>query len=199
MSSAARSGVVPAPAPAEPIVWQPRSARAAAEQILAAVDHFTHSVTAMNTICAALDPAVAPMFGADPADPDDECFVPWFWFGDENVPIIRYSRHSGLVLLVRGPRAVFRTRLSHVFYRGDNLDPPRATVTARGAAGARRRRDLAARDPLAPLMPLVAASYRGIFTDRLLATACRSAHRPGNGLPTMRDRRLRSGRPRSPA
>lgn len=165
VQTAARSGIVPVPRWLAPIEWRPRSARAAAEQILSAVDRFSRSITAMQTICAALDPEVAPRY-FEPGEDKDACLIALFWFGDENVPHVRTSRHEGLSLRISGARAVFRTRLSHVFRR--DAGPPRVSLTVR-ALLARDAQGIWRLATPVPLLPNSAVFSPTTFTDRRLA------------------------------
>ena len=57
------TGRVTVPTPASlDVPWEPRSARAAATQLLGAVDHLEGSLRARATLCASLDPTVLPYY-----------------------------------------------------------------------------------------------------------------------------------------
>jgi hypothetical protein len=112
------------PPPSLDVPWQPRTARAAAAQLLRAVDHLEASLRARATLCAALDRAVFPYYELLFLDPERyPCFsaLTFFVFGDENVPRVTSTVHHGSALAVRGGRAVLRTTLTHRYIP---LPPP---------------------------------------------------------------------------
>jgi hypothetical protein len=163
------------PPPSLDVPWEPRTAHAAAGQLLGAVDHLESSLRARATLCAALDRAVFPYYELLLLDPERyPCFsaLTFFVFGDENVPVATSTVHHGSALAVRGGRAVLRTTLTHRYIPNSNSDPRRLDVRTRvllvrDAQGIWR---LATVDPL---LPLVAVSHRKPYTDAELARAHR--------------------------
>jgi hypothetical protein len=163
------------PPPSLDVSWQPRSARAAAAQLLRAVDHLEASLRARATLCAALDRAVFPYYQLLFLDPERyPCFsgLTFFVFGDENVPVVTSTVHHGSALAVHGGRAILRTTLTHRYIPNSTSDPRRLTVRTRvllvrDAQGIWR---LATVDPL---LPLVAVGHRRPYTDAELARAHR--------------------------
>jgi hypothetical protein len=166
------TGTVTVPPPASlDVPWEPRSARAAATQLLGAVDHLEGSVRARATLCAALDPVVLPYYQLLFLDPERyPCFsaLTFFVFGDENVPVVTSTVHDGSALAVRGGRAILRTTLTHRYIPNSTSDPRRLDV---------RTRVLLVRDgqgiwrlaTIDPLLPLVVVSHRKPFSDAELA------------------------------
>jgi hypothetical protein len=153
------------------VTWEPRTAHAAAAQLLSAVDRMERSTRALATLCAALDRQVFAyyelLFG-DPQRYPCPSGLGLFVFGDENVPRPTSTVHHGLALAVRRGRAVLRTSLAHRYLPYSNGDPRRLTVQARvllvrDAQGTWRLATVE------PLLPLVAVSHRKAFTDAELA------------------------------
>jgi hypothetical protein len=195
VTTPAGSGTVgAAPLPA-PVVWQPRSARAAATAVLVAVDRLERE-RGIRTLCAALDPDVFPalnlLFG-DPAKYPCPSGLAFRVYGDENVPTPTSTTHRGSSLAVDGGRALLSTTLVHRYRPYSTGDPERLVV---------RARVLLVRDPrgiwrlgtIAPLLPLVAVTHRRAFTDAELARRYRADVRDGRaaaalyaGLQAQRD------------
>src|SRR4051812_23364226 len=171
-------GVVPpagsatvAPPASLDVPWQPRTAHAAAAQLLGAVDRMERSSRALATLCAALDREVFGyyelLFG-DPQRYPCSTGLGFFVFGDENVPRPTSTAHRGASLAIHRGRAVLRTTLTHRYRPDSDSDPPRLTVRARALLV----RDGAGTWRLAtvePLLPLVAVQHRAAFTDAELA------------------------------
>lgn len=162
----AGAATVPAPAPYE-VAWAPRTARAAAARLLAAVDRLERSNRALRTVCAALDRDVFASFELEFGDPQSyPCWsaLGFHVFGDENVPRPTATVHRGLALAVRGGRALLSTRLAHRLRTYSDSDPRRVAVQARV---------LLVRDgpgiwrlaTVEPLLALVAIEHRRAFTD----------------------------------
>lgn len=130
--SAAMDVPAPRPDPADDL-WHPRTARAAAEQLLRAVDRMDRSVWARKTLCAAMDRRLfsffEPQVGVDRREYACHGILQLVIFADENVPKVVSTTHRGLTLDVRGGRAVASTRLVHRFERYD--DPRRLAIRAR--------------------------------------------------------------------
>jgi hypothetical protein len=170
------TGTVTVPAPASlDVPWAPRSAHAAATQLLGAVDHLEGSLRARATLCAALDRDVFPFYELLFLDPERyPCFsgLTFFVFGDENVPRVLSTVHHGSALALRGGRAILSTTLTHRYSPNSTSDPRRLNV---------RTRVLLVRDAqgiwrlatLDPLLPLVAVSHRRPYTDAELARSHR--------------------------
>jgi hypothetical protein len=166
----AGSATVAPPAPLD-VGWEPRTAHAAAAQLLGAVDRMERSSRALATLCAALNREVFAyyelLFG-DPQRYPCTSGLGFFVFGDENVPRPTSTVHRGAALAIHRGRAVLRTTLTHRYHPYSDSDPTRLTV---------RARVLLARDgagiwrlaTVEPLLPLVAVEHRGAFTDAELA------------------------------
>jgi hypothetical protein len=160
-----------APPPPYDVAWAPRSARAAATQLLAAVDDLEGDTRSLRTVCAAMDRDVFASYDLELGDPRHHpCWVSLaiHTFGLENVPTAIATRHHGLALAVHGGRAVLATRLVHRFRPYSRFDPTRVELKARvllvrDGAGVWR---LATVDPL---LPLVAVEQHHAFTDAELA------------------------------
>lgn len=153
------------------VPWQPRTAHAAAAQLLGAVDRLERSARALATLCAALDREVFGyyelLFG-DPQRYPCSSGLGFFVFGDENVPRPTSTVHRGAALAIHGGRAVLRTTLTHRYHPYSNSDPTRLTVRARvllvrDGAGIWRLATVE------PLLALVAVEHRRAFTDAELA------------------------------
>src|SRR3954465_9959038 len=151
--------------------WAPRTAHAAAAQLLGAVDRMERSSRALATLCAALDRDVFGyyelLFG-DPQRYPCSSGLGFFVFGDENVPRPTSTVHRGAALAIHRGRAVLRTTLTHRYRPDSDSDPTRVTVRARAllvrdAAGIWRLATVE------PLLPLVAVQHRAAFTDAELA------------------------------
>jgi hypothetical protein len=153
------------------VPWEPRTAHAAAVQLLGAVDRMERSARALSTLCAALDREVFGyyelLFG-DPQRYPCSSGVGFFVFGDENVPRPTSTAHRGVALAIHGGRAVLRTTLTHRYRPYSYSDPRRLTIRARAllvrdGAGVWRLATIE------PLLPLVAVEHRRPFTDADLA------------------------------
>jgi hypothetical protein len=98
VTTPAGSATVPAPVD---LVWEPRTAHAAAGQLLSAVDRMESSTRALSTLCAALDRDVFSFFelflGAPQRYPCVSAMA-LFVFGDENVPRPTSTTHRGSAL-----------------------------------------------------------------------------------------------------
>ena len=170
VTTPAGSDALPPPAPLE-ARWEPRSAHAAAHQLLSAVDRLERSTQALATLCAALHRDVFAyyqlLFG-DPQRYPCPSGLGFFVFGDENVPRPTSTVHHGSALAVRGGRAVLRTRLAHRYVPNSDGDPRRLAVSARVLL-VRDAQGIWRLATVEPLLPLVAVSHRRAFTDSELA------------------------------
>lgn len=175
------SGTIGAPrAPAE-VVWQPRTARGAATQLLSAVDRLEGSSVGVRTLCAALHRDVFPyydqLFG-DPAKYPCPSGLAFYVFGDENVPRPTSTTHHGSSLAVHGGRAVLSTTLVHRYRPYSTFDPKRLAVHARVLL-VRDAQGIWRLGTVEPLLPLVATDHRDPFTDAELDKLYRSDVRQG--------------------
>jgi hypothetical protein len=162
----ARTAIVPAPPPYE-VTWAPRTARAAAAQLLAAVDRLEASARALRTVCAALERDVFASFELEFGDPQSyPCWsaLGFHVFGDENVPRPTATVHHGLALAVRGGRAILSTRLTHRYRPNSSSDPDRVAVRARVLL-VRDGQGIWRLATVEPLLALVAVVHRRAFTD----------------------------------
>jgi len=108
VTTPAGTGTVPAPPAPAAVSWQPRTARAAATQLLSAVDRMERSTAALRTLCAALDRDVFAFFEllfGDPQRYPCASGLALYVFGDENVPKPTSTVHRGLALAVHRGRA----------------------------------------------------------------------------------------------
>jgi hypothetical protein len=181
VTTPAGSATVPAvPAPAE-ASWEPRTARAAATQLLAAVDRMERSVTALRTLCAALDRDVFSNFELLFGDPQRYPCVSGLTFsvfGDENVPRPTSTVHRGASLAVHRGRAVLRTTLTHRYHPSSLSDPKRLVVTARMLL-VRDAQGIWRLATIEPVLPLYAVQHRRAATDAELARLYRTDARTG--------------------
>lgn len=162
----ARTATVPAPPPFD-VAWGPRTARAAAAQLLAAVDRLESSDRALRTVCAALDREVFASFELEFGDPRRyPCWgaLVFHVFGDENVPRPTATVHDGLSFAVRGGRAILSTRLTHRYRPYSQSDPHRIAVRAR-ALLVRDGQGIWRLATVEPLLPLVAVVHPRAFSD----------------------------------
>jgi hypothetical protein len=177
----AGSATVPAPsAPAVP-VWQPRTARAAATQLLSAVDRMERSITALRTLCAALDRDVFAYFEllfGDPQRYPCASGLALFVFGDENVPRPTSTVHRGSSLAVHRGRALLSTSLTHRYKSLAQDDPERLVVRARVLL-VRDAQGIWRLATITPLLPLFAVEHRHPYTDAELARLYRGDAREG--------------------
>ena len=164
VTTAASSATVPAaPVPAE-ASWEPRTAHAAATGLLAAVDRMQRSLTALKTLCAAMDRDVFSNFE--------------LLFGDENVPRPTSTVHRGASLAVHRGRAVLRTTLTHRYEPSSLSDPKRLVVSAR-MLFVRDAQGIWRLATIEPLLPLYAVRHRHALTDSELARMYRTDARTG--------------------
>ncbi len=186
VTTPAGSDALPPPAPLD-AGWEPRSAHAAAHQLLNAVDRMERSTQALATLCAALDRDVFAYYQLLLGDPQRypcPSGLGFFVFGDENVPRPTSTVHHGAALAIHSGRAVLRTTLTHRYHPSSRSDPTRLTV---------RARTLLVRDgtgiwrlaTVEPLLPLVAVSHRRAFTDAELTRLYR--HGAADGRKAVAD------------
>jgi hypothetical protein len=169
-AQAAGSDALPPPASLD-VRWEPRTAHAAARQLLSAVDRIERSTQALATLCGALDLDVFAYFQllfGDPQRYPCPSGLAFFVFGDENVPRPTSTVHHGSALSVSRGRAVLRTRLAHRYLPYSDSDPRRLTVRARVLL-VRDAQGIWRLATVEPLLPLVAVSHRRAFTDAELA------------------------------
>jgi hypothetical protein len=156
-SAGGRDVAPPPPEPSAAELWHPRTARAAAFQLLGAVDRMGWSVGARTTLCASMDPGVRSYFEPQIGDYGEEypceAIVDSMLFGDENVPRAVSTTHRGLAVEIHGGRAVVSTRLVHRFRKYD--DPRRLSIRARVLL-VRDGHGIWRLGTLASLLPLVA-------------------------------------------
>jgi hypothetical protein len=170
VTTPAGSDALPPPASLD-VRWEPRSAHAAARQLLSAVDRMERSTQALATLCGALDRDVFAYYQLLFADPERypcPSGLGFFVFGDENVPRPTSTVHHGLALAVGRGRAVLRTRLMHRYLPYSDSDPRRLTVQARVLL-VRDAQGIWRLATVEPLLALVAVSHRKAFTDAELA------------------------------
>lgn len=177
LRTAARTAMLPPPAPLPQPVWQERSARSAALRIVKSLDRMERSPLVWRTFCAALDPDVGATLGIPAGgiqldtslDPVDQCLATIYINinGDENTPTPISTRHRGFSVKVRGSRAVFATTLTHRYHLIDGGQRKRSVharaLLVRDAAGIWRL------GTLVPLLPLELFGDTRTFTDRRLA------------------------------
>jgi hypothetical protein len=180
VTTAAGTDTVPAP-PATAVSWQPRTARAAATQLLSAVDRMERSPAALRTLCAALDRDVFSIYELLLGDPQRYPCVTGLAFnvfGDENVPRATSTAHRGAALALHRGRAVLSTTLTHRYTSLSQSDPERLVVRARVllVRDAQRIWRLAT---IEPLLPLHAVQHRRAYTDAELARLYRTGAREG--------------------
>jgi hypothetical protein len=181
ITTPAGTETIGAPSAPADVVWRPRTARAAATQLLSAMDRLESSPVGVGTLCAALDRDVFAFFDqllGDPSRYPCPSGMTFMVFGDENVPHPTATVHRGSALAVHGGRAQLRTRLTHRYRQSSTFDSKRLVVDARvllvrDAQGIWR---LATVDPL---LPLVAVEHRRPFTDAELDHLYRSGVRAG--------------------
>jgi hypothetical protein len=145
------------PHPSADELWHPRTARAAAVQLLGAVDRMDTSVRARKTLCAAIDRGVFAYFEPQVAGYHNEAtcdqVLELLIFADEDVPKAVSTTHHGHSLELHGGRAVLSTRLVHRFRKYDDQRPvaiPARVLLVRDGQGIWRLATLAS------LLPLVA-------------------------------------------
>jgi hypothetical protein len=164
-------GATVAPPASLDVPWQPRTAHAAAVQLLDAVDRMERSSRALATLCAALDREVFAyyelLFG-DPQRYPCPSGLGFFVFGDENVPRPTSTVHRGAALAIHRGRAVLRTTLTHRYHPYSDGDPRRLAVHARVLL-VRDAHGIWRLATVEPLLALVAVSHRRAFTDAELA------------------------------
>jgi hypothetical protein len=180
VTTPAGSATVPAPAPVV-VTWQPRTARAAATQLLSAVDRMERSTAALKTLCAALDRDVFAYFELLYGDPERyPCTsgLALFVFGDENVPRPTSTVHRGSSLAVHRGRALLSTSLTHRYTSLSQGDPERLVVRARILL-VRDAQGLWRLATITPLLPLFAVQHRHPSTDSELARFYRNDAREG--------------------
>ncbi len=156
-----------APPPPYDVAWSPRSARAAATRLLAAVDDLEGDRRSLRTLCAAMDRDVLAAFDLELGDP--RTYPCWLdlavhIFGLENVPTPTATTHHGLALSVHGGRAVLATRLVHRYRPNGAFDPTRVEVRARVML-VRDGQGIWRLATVEPLLPLVAVGHRRAYTD----------------------------------
>jgi len=175
------SATVPAPAAPGEVAWQPRTASAAATQLLAAVDRMERSITALRTLCAALDRDVFAYFEllfGDPQRYPCASGLAFYVFGDENVPRPTSTVHRGSSLAVHRGRALLSTSLTHRYESLAQGDPERLVVRARVLL-VRDAQGIWRLATITPLLPLFAVQHRAPYTDAELARVYRGAARDG--------------------
>lgn len=180
VTTAAGSDTVPGRAPTA-VSWQPRTARAAATQLLSAADRMERSVTALRTLCAALDRDVFSIYELLLGDPERYPCVTGLAFnvfGDENVPRATATAHRGAALALHRGRAVLSTTLTHRYTSLSQSDPERLVVHARVllVRDAQRIWRVAT---IEPLLPLHAVRRRQPYSDAELARLYRADVREG--------------------
>jgi hypothetical protein len=163
------------------VTWQPRTARAAATQLLTAVDQMERSTTALKTLCAALDREVFPyyeqLFG-DPARYPCVSGLALHVFGDENVPKATSTVHRGSSLALHRGRALLSTTLTHRYDSSSQTEPTRLVVRARLLL-VRDAQGIWRLGTIEPLLPLYAVEHRRAHTDAELARLYRADVRDG--------------------
>jgi hypothetical protein len=184
VTTPAGSATVPAaPAPAE-ASWEPRTAHAAATGLLAAVDRMQRSLTALKTLCAALDRDVFSNFELLFGDPQRYPCVSglaFSVFGDENVPRPTSTVHRGASLAVHRGRALLRTTLTHRYDPSSLSDPERLVVTARMLL-VRDAQGIWRLATIEPLLALYAVQHRRAATDAELARLYRDDVQEGRRM-----------------
>jgi hypothetical protein len=181
VTTAAGSATVPAPSPPREVTWQPRTAHAAAAQILAAVDRMERSTLALRTLCAALDRDVFSVFEQLFGDPQRYPCVSalaFSLFGDENVPRPTSSVHRGSALALHRGRALLSTTLTHRYDGQSQSDPKRLVVHSRSLL-VRDAQGIWRLATIEPLLPLYAVEHRHALTDTELAGLYRLDARAG--------------------
>jgi hypothetical protein len=181
VTTPAGSATVPAPPAPVEVAWQPRTARAAATQLLAAVDRMERSIAALRTLCAALDRDVFAYFELLFGDPERyPCAsgLAYYVFGDENVPRPTSTVHRGSSLAVHRGRALLSTSLTHRYESLAQDDPERLAVRARVLL-VRDAQGIWRLATIAPLLPLFAVQHRHPYTDAELARVYRNDAREG--------------------
>ena len=180
VTTPAGSTTLPAPRPPA-VAWQPRTARAAATQLLSAVDRLERSAVGIRTLCAALDRDVFSYFEllfGNPARYPCASGLALAVFGDENVPTPKSTVHRGSALAVGRGRALLRTTLVHRYHPYSYGDPTRLVVRARVLL-VRDAQGIWRLATVEPLLPLVAVDHRRPFTDAELDRLYRSDAREG--------------------
>jgi hypothetical protein len=177
------SGTATVPARPAPVAatWQPRTARAAATQLLSAVDRMERSAAALGTLCAALDRDVFSgfelLFG-DPQRYPCTSGLGFNVFGDENVPRPTSTVHRGSALSVHAGRALLSTTLTHRYHPSSLSDPQRLVIRAR-ALLVRDAQGIWRLATIEPLLPLFAVEHRHPLTEAELARLYRADARDG--------------------
>jgi hypothetical protein len=186
VTTPAGSETIGAPRALADVVWQPRTARAAATQLLSAMDRLERSAVGVRTLCAALDRGVFPYFDqllGDPVRYPCPSGMAFTVFGDENVPHPTATVHHGSALAVHGGRALLRTSLTHRYRPDSDSDPTRVLVDARVLL-VRDAQGIWRLATVEPLLPLVAIEHRRPFTDAELDRLYRSGVREGRKAAT---------------
>lgn len=181
VTTPAGSATVPAPPAPIEVTWQPRTARAAATQLLSAVDRMERSIDALRTLCAALDGDVFAYFEllfGDPQRYPCASGLALYVFGDENVPKPMSTVHRGSSLAVHRGRALLSTSLTHRYKSLAQDDPERLVVRARVLL-VRDAQGIWRLATIEPLLPLFAVQHRHAYTDSELARLYRSDARQG--------------------
>lgn len=181
VTTPAGSATVPAPVD---VVWEPRTAHAAAGQLLSAVDRMESSTRALSTLCAALDRDVFSFFelflGAPERYPCVSAMA-LFVFGDENVPRPTSTIHRGSALAVGRGRALLSTTLTHRYQSSSQSDPTRVVVRARLPL-VRDSQGIWRLATVEPLLPLSVVDHRQAYTDAELARSHRRFAASGRKL-----------------
>jgi hypothetical protein len=181
VTTPAGSATEPAPPAPVEVTWQPRTARAAATQLLSAVDRMERSISALRTLCAALDRDVFAYFEllfGDPQRYPCASGLALYVFGDENVPKPTSTVHRGSSLAVQRGRALLSTSLTHRYKSLAQDDPQRLVVRARVLL-VRDAQGIWRLATIAPLLPLFAVQHRQASTDSELARLYRGDAKAG--------------------
>jgi hypothetical protein len=181
VTTLAGSATIPAPSPPREVTWQPRTAHAAAKQLLAAVDRMERSTLALKTLCAALDRDVFSIFEQLFGDPQRYPCVSGLAFdvfGDENVPRPTSTVHDGVALALHGGRALLSTTLTHRYDGQSQSDPKRLVIHSRSLL-IRDGQGIWRLATIEPLLPLYAVEHRHALTDSELASLYRLDARAG--------------------